>query len=64
MPYYTVSCGFSGCTNIFGIVLKRHDFRKKLFNIKCVIVFSTILSTIFVILKEIHKCYKCENVFI
>ena len=34
---------------------KRHDFMKKLLNIKCVLIFSTTLGLIFVILRRIQQ---------
>jgi hypothetical protein len=35
-PYYIVICGLSGSNIFFHIISQRHDFRKKLLNIKCV----------------------------
>ena len=34
-------CGLSGCTIILTASHKRHDLRKKLLNLKCVLIFST-----------------------
>jgi hypothetical protein len=35
-PYYVVICGFSGFATFSALSHKRHDFRKKLWNIKWV----------------------------
>ena len=39
-PYYVVICGFSGFATFSALSHKRHDFRKKLWNIKWVFWYS------------------------
>ena len=46
--YYTVICDLSGSTVFFHIISER-----KLLNINCVVIFSTILSETFLILRRI-----------
>jgi hypothetical protein len=40
-PYYIVICGLSGSTIFLTLSHKRHDLRKKILNIKCVLNLST-----------------------
>jgi hypothetical protein len=47
-------CGLSGCTDFSTLSHKRHDFRKSVIEHKtCVLIFSTILSEAFLILRRI-----------
>ena len=50
-----VICGLPGSTIFFHISHKRHDFRKQLLDIKCVLIFARILSVIFLILSRTER---------
>jgi len=57
--------------NFSTLFKKRYDFRKKLLNIKCVLIFSIILSEKFLILRRIErniiinlKTSSCEVLFV
>jgi hypothetical protein len=39
-PYYIVNCGLSGSTYFSTLSHRRHDFRKRLLNMTCVLIFS------------------------
>jgi len=56
-PYYIVICGLSGSTTFYHITSKTARFskEKKKLNIKCILIFCTILSATFLILRRTER---------
>ena len=55
-PYYVIICGPSGSTIFFHTFYKRHDFRKKISNLKCVSIFYAIFLSTFHSKKNGERC--------